>query len=68
MDLRVGHDIDVWFDETGRLSLTDERRGGGDNSFGTGNVHGLEEEPSATQRIRIERGKEGERARQRTNA
>ena len=47
MDLRVGHDIDVGLDETGRFSLTDERGRSGNDCFGAGDVHSLEEEPSA---------------------
>jgi len=53
MDLGVGHDIDVGLDKAGRLSLTDEGRGSGNDGFSTGDVHGLEEEPSARRKIRL---------------
>jgi hypothetical protein len=45
VDLRRGHDIDVGLDEARRLALADPGRAGGDDGLGTGDVHGLEEEP-----------------------
>jgi hypothetical protein len=45
MDLRVGHDIDVWLDQACTLALADPGGRGSDDSFGTGHVHRLEEEP-----------------------
>ena len=47
MYLRVRHDVDVGLDEAGRLSLANEGGGSSDDRLGTGDIHGLEEEPSA---------------------
>lgn len=43
--LRLGHEINEGLDHAGRLSLTDERRGGGNDCLGTRHLHRLEEDP-----------------------
>ncbi len=48
MELGLGHVVNVGLDETRRFTLADERRGSCDDSFGTRDVHDLEEEPRAT--------------------
>lgn len=41
-----GHEINERLDHAGRLSLSDEGRGRGNDSLGTRNLHSSEEEPS----------------------
>ena len=53
VQLGLGHVVDVGLDETCGLALADERRGGGDDGLGTGDVHDLEEEPGAVGLISI---------------
>ena len=44
VDLRLGHERDEWSDQHGGFSLTDKRRGGGDDSLGTGDTESPEDE------------------------
>jgi hypothetical protein len=46
MNFRLGHDVDVWFHQTSRFTLTDEWRRSSGDSFSTRYIHGLEEKPS----------------------
>lgn len=45
-DLGVGHEVQEALNKNSVLTLTDERRSSSDDSFGTGDTHQLEEEPS----------------------